>query len=48
MSNLSIMLGPNAVPVVGNFSAMAIPVGPRGNTYVSEFFVLNDDIESDL
>lgn len=48
MSNLSITLGKQAAPVVGNFSALAIPVGSGYNTYVSEFYILNDDIESDL
>ena len=48
MSDLSIRLGKNANPVVGNFSAIGVPVGSRGNTYVSEFYFLEDDIESDL
>ena len=48
MSDLSIRLGAQATPMVGNFVAEGIPVGPRGNTYVSEFFILGDDIESDL
>lgn len=47
MSDLSIRLGANANPVVANFSAVGVPVGSRGNTYVSEFYFLNDDIESD-
>lgn len=48
MSNLSITLGAQANPVVGNFSAVAVPVGSRGNTYISEFYLLNSDIDSDL
>lgn len=48
MSNLSIRLGTQASPVVGNFSAVGVPVGSRGNTYVSEFYLLGSDIESDL
>lgn len=48
MSDLSIRLGAQATPMVGNFVAEGIPVGSRGNTYVSEFFILGDDIESDL
>ena len=48
MSNLSIRLGANAVPMVGNFSGIATPVGSRGSTYVSEFYLLSDDIDSDL
>ena len=48
MSDLSIRLGTQASPVVGNFKALGVPVGSRGNTYVSEFYLLSDDIESDL
>lgn len=48
MSDLSIRLGAQANPVVANFSATGIPVGSRGNSYVSEFYILNDDIDSDL
>lgn len=49
MSNLSITVGKSAAsPVVGQFTALAMPVGSRGNTHVSEFYILNDDIESDL
>ena len=48
MSDLSIRLGAQATPIVGNFVAEGTPVGSRGNTYVSEFFILGDDIESDL
>lgn len=48
MSDLSIRLGPEASPVVGHFEAEGEPVGSRGSSYVSEFFILSDDIESDL
>ena len=48
MSDLSIRLGTSANPVVANFAAVGVPVGSRGNTYVSEFYFLSDDIESDL
>ena len=48
MSDLSIRLGPQASPVTGNFRAEGVPVGSKGNSYVSEFFILSDDIESDL
>ena len=44
MSNLSITLGAQAIPVVGNFSGVAVPVGSRGNSYVSEFYILDSDI----
>ena len=48
MSDLSIRLGAQANPVVANFMATGVPVGSRGNTYVSEFYLLSDDIMSDL
>ena len=48
MSNLSIRLGANAVPMVGTFSGTAVPVGSRGSTYITEFYILSDDIDSDL
>lgn len=48
LSELSIRLGEQANPVVGRFDALGVPVGSRGNTYVSQFVVLGDDIDSDL
>jgi len=48
MSNLSIRLGKNAVPMVGTFTGTATPVGSRGSTYITEFCILSDDIDSDL
>lgn len=48
MSNLSIRLGAQANPVVGNFSALGVPVGSRGTAHVSEFYFLNDYLESDM
>ena len=48
MSDLSIRLGKQVNPVVGSFQATGIPVGGRGNTYVSEFIMLGDDIGADL
>lgn len=48
MSDLSIRLGAQANPIVGNFSAVGVPVGSRDNSYVSEFFFLDDYLESDL
>lgn len=48
MSDLSIRLGMQANPVVANFSAVGIPVGQRGASYVSEFYFLNNDIDSDI
>lgn len=48
MSNLSMRLGENAHPVVGNFSAIAVPTGGKGNKKVMEMFFLADDIDSDM
>ena len=48
VSDLSIRLGAQASPVVGSFRAEGVPVGSRGESYVSEFFILSDDIDSDL
>ena len=48
MSNLSMRLGENAHPVVGNFSAIAVPTGGKGNKKVMEMFFLSDDIDSDM
>ena len=48
MSGLSIRLGKQANPVVGNFSAVGIPVGERNSSYVCELLFLNNDIDSDM
>lgn len=48
MSKLSMRLGDNAIPLVGNLEAIAIPVGNRGQKRVMEFYFLNDDIDSDI
>ena len=48
LSELSIKLGEQATPVVGRFDALCLPVGSRGNTYVTDFVILSDDIDSDL
>lgn len=48
MSDLSIRLGAQANPMVANFAAVGVPVGSRGSTYVSEFYLLSDDINSDF
>ena len=48
MSGLSIRLGAQANPVVGNFSAVGIPVGSRNDSYVVEMDFLNNDIDSDM
>ena len=48
MSGLSIRLGAQASPVVGNFSAVGVPVGSRNSSYVAEIDFLNNDIDSDM
>lgn len=48
MSDLSIRLGEKAPPVTTGFSAIGIPVGSRGNSYVCEFYFLNNDLDSDF
>ena len=48
MSGLSIRLGAQANPVVGNFRAEGVPVDSRKNSYVAEFYFLDNDIDSDM
>lgn len=48
MSDLSIRLGPQQSPVAATFSAVGIPVGSRNDSYVCDFYYLNNDIDSDL
>ena len=48
MSGLSIRLGAQANPVVGNFKAIGVPVDQRRNSYVMEFYFLDNDIDSDM
>ena len=48
MTGLSIRLGAQANPVVASFKGVGVPVGSRGNSYVSEFYFLNNDIDSDF
>ena len=48
MSGLSIRLGAQANPVVGNFSAVGVPVESRHNSYVAEIDFLDSDIDSDM
>ena len=47
-SDLNIRLGTNANPIVANFNGIGVPVGPRGASYVGEFYLLNDDINSSI
>lgn len=48
MSNLSMRLGENAHPVTGEFTAVGVPMGTKGNKTVMEMFFLADDIDSDM
>lgn len=44
MSDLSIRLGDQANPVTGNFAAIGVPVGSRGDSYVVEFTFLDGNL----
>ena len=48
LSNLSMRLGQDAVPLVGRLDAVAVPTGERGQKKVMELIFLNDDIDSDM
>lgn len=48
MSNLSMRLGQDAVPLVGRLDAVAIPTGERGQKKLMELIFLSDDIDSDM
>ena len=48
MSGLSMRLGAQANPVVGNFFAEGVPVDSRRDSYVMEFYFLDEDIDSDM
>ena len=48
MSGLSMKLGAQASPVVGNFRAEGVPVDSRMNSYVMELYFLDKDIDSDM
>lgn len=48
MSELSIKLGRNADPVIGNFEVAAFPMGYKGNKKVLDIYFLNNDIDSDI
>lgn len=48
MSNLSMRLGQDAVPLVGRLDAVAVPTGERGQKKVMELIFLSDDIDSDM
>lgn len=48
MSDLTLSLGKNAIPVVGRFSALAEPTGARGKEKTMEIVFLNNNIDSDI
>lgn len=48
LSNLSMRLGQDAVPMVGRLDAIAVPTGERGQKKVMEIIFLNDDIDADM
>jgi hypothetical protein len=48
LSNLSMRLGNDGIPLVGRLDAVAIPTGNRGSKKVMELLFLNDDIDSDM
>ena len=48
MSDLSIRLGSDAIPLVGKLDAVALPEGVRGNKKVMEIIFLSDDIDADM
>lgn len=48
MSNLSIRLGANATPFAGEFQAVGIPIGARGNSRVGEFIILDHEVTNSI
>ena len=48
LSNLSMRLGQDAIPLMGRLDAVAIPTGERGQKKVMELVFLSDDIDSDM
>lgn len=48
MSSLTMRLGRNASPMMGNFNFIGYPVGQRGAQQVMFIQMLNDDIDSDF
>lgn len=48
MSDLSMRLGENATPMVGQIRAKLFPEGERTDSRVIEMYFLNDDIDSDM
>lgn len=48
MSDLSMRLGSDAIPILGQLDAVALPVGAKGQKKVMEIIFLGDDIDSDM
>lgn len=48
VSNLSMRLGQGANPLTSGFNAVALPIGQKGQQYVMEVFLLENDIDSDI
>ena len=48
VSDLSLRLGRDAVPVLGEFSAVGLPSGGRGDKKIMELFFLEDDIDAEI
>lgn len=48
MSDLSMVLGSQANPVVGKLEGIALPIGGRGSAHCMEFLTLSDDVDSDI
>jgi hypothetical protein len=48
VSDLSLRLGRDAVPVLGEFNAVGLPSGGRGDKKIMELFFLEDDIDAEI
>lgn len=48
VSDLSMRLGQDAIPVIGRLDAVACPVGFKGAKKVVDILLLDDDIDSDI
>ena len=48
VSDLSMRLGREAIPVLANFSAIGLPIGGKGDKTIMELLFLNDDIDADM
>ena len=48
LSDLSMRLGENAIPYVGEFRGVAFPVGSRNNKKIIEIAFLDENIDSDF